>query len=117
MNGEAGSCLGATDCEVSPSPPGKTGKEGCVLWVQRQSCLLASGVRLGETPFECEGVGSGRQQSPWRDGASGQVPMSLNCPPSWVDSEHTVVFHYKWALHLGTGVVITLILVSACPLG
>lgn len=80
MNGEAGSCLGATDCEVSPSPPGKTGKEGCVLWVQRQSCLLASGVRLGETPFECEGVGSGRQQSPWRDGASGQVPMSLNCP-------------------------------------
>lgn len=80
MNWEAGSCLGATDYEVSPSPPGKTGKEGCVLWAQRRSCLLASGVRLGETPFECEGVCSGCQQSSWRDGASGQVPMSLNCP-------------------------------------
>ena len=66
MKGEVDSCLGATDCEVSPSPPGKTGKEGCVLWVQRQSCLLVPGVRFGETPFECEGVCSGCQQFLWR---------------------------------------------------
>ena len=89
MKGEVGSCLGATDCEVSPSPPGKTGKGGCVLWVQRQSCLLAPGVRFGETPFECEGMCSGRHQSPWRDGASGQVPMPLNCslPGSTVSTQ------------------------------
>lgn len=89
MNGEAGSCLGATDYEVSPSPPGKTGKERCVLWAQRRSCLLASGVRLGETPFEFEGVCSGCQQSLWRAGASGQVLMFLNCslPGSTVSTQ------------------------------
>ena len=70
MKGEIGSCLGATDCEGSLSLPG----------VQRRSCLLAPRVQLGETPFECEGVCSRRQQSPWRDGASGQVLMPLNCP-------------------------------------
>ena len=95
MKGEVDSCLGATDCEVSPSPPGKTGKEGCVLWVQRQSCLLVPGVRFGETPFECEGVCSGCQQFLWRDGASGQVQMPLNCslPGSTVSTQRFSVMN------------------------
>lgn len=42
-------------------------------------------------------------------------PDALKLLPSWVDCEHTAVFHYERAPHWGAGMVSILILVLPVP--